>query len=114
MSLYLPNIYIHYIELKFRTIYFFISFIFVFSILFYFKIELFFYISEFFLLKKNEFIYNNLLDPFIIYIKLSFFYSILLIIPIGFYFYFFFIAKALYNIYIHIMYYLMSFLILFS
>lgn len=60
MSLYLSNIFINYIELKYRIIYFFISFIFVFVILFYYKIELFFYISEFFLLVKKEFIYNHL------------------------------------------------------
>ena len=60
MSIQLSNIFINYIELKYRVIYFIISFIFVFIILFYYKIELFFYISEFFLLRKQEFIYNNL------------------------------------------------------
>ena len=60
MSIYLSNIFINYIELKYRIIYFIISFLFVFIILFYYKIELFFYISEFFLLRKQEFIYNNL------------------------------------------------------
>lgn len=60
MSIYLSNIFINYIELKYRIIYFIISFLFVFIILFYYKIELFFYISEFFLLRKQEFIYNHL------------------------------------------------------
>ena len=81
------NIIINFLELKYRIIYFVFSFIGTFSTCFYFKVELFYLISNFFLRYENGFIYTGLLDPLLIYIKLTFFSSLIFGVPLIIYFY---------------------------
>lgn len=94
------NFSINYIELKYRTFYFFYCSVLTFFVCFYYKIELFFMISNFFLLYKEGFIYTNLLDPIFIYFKLVIFCSILLLYPFFLYLYGFFFIKSFYDFYL--------------
>ena len=65
------NLFINLEEFKLRVLYLIFSFLVTFGSCFFFKLELFFFISQFFLKFENGFIYTNLLDPIIFYIKLS-------------------------------------------
>ena len=107
---YFSNLIINIKELQIRTIYSFITFLVAFSVAFLKKVELFFVISKFFLSEESGFIYTNLIDPLIIYIKISFLFSIIFTFPIIFYTYAFFFFKAIYNFYIfYIFMYIFSF-----
>lgn len=79
MQLKETNFSIHIQELKYRSIYYLISFVLTFCICFFFKVELFFLISKIFLNYEQGFIYTSLLDPLIIYLKLSFFSLVFLL-----------------------------------
>lgn len=97
-------------ELQIRSVYVFISFFLTFLISFLKKIELFFFISKYFLYFEEGFIYTNLLDPLIIYIKLALWFTIIFTIPIIVYIYSFFFAKAIYEFYYtYILLYFISF-----
>ena len=114
------NFYINFIELKLRTIYVFYSLIFTFIICFNYKIELFFLISSSFLKFEEGFIYTSLLDPIIIYLKLSFLFTIIITLPFLGYIYGFFFLKAFSNFYLRyfifyfILIYFTSFFLLIS
>lgn len=108
--MYISNFIIHLKELHIRTIYVFISILLSFIAAFLQKIELFFLISKFFLHLENGFIYTNLLDPLLTYIKLAFLFSIVCTIPVLVYIYSFFFAKAIYKFYVlYIWFYFISF-----
>ncbi len=94
------NIIINFLELKYRIIYFVFSFIGTFSTCFYFKVELFYLISNFFLRYENGFIYTSLFDPLIVYIKLSFLFTLIFIYPIFGYFIIFFFLRSLTQFYL--------------
>lgn len=113
-------------ELKYRVFYYIISIFFMFIICFYYKVELFFLISSVFLEYKCGFIYTGLIEPFIIYLKISILFSILFTLPVYFYNFSFFFFKSIYQyntIYfilyfcffytISIIFYILSYLILF-
>jgi sec-independent protein translocase protein TatC len=111
------NFLINLLEIKYRIFYYFISFFLTFIICFYFKVELFFLISNIFLFYESGFIYTNLIEPFIIYIKLCFFFSLLFTFPNFIYFILYFFFKSFstyytifYFIYILFMYILTVFL----
>ena len=83
------NIFIHFEEFKIRFVYILISSIFTFCSCFYFKTELFFILSWFFLNLENKFIYTNLFDPLLLYIKVSILFTIIFTLPCNIYFLFF-------------------------
>ena len=93
------NFLINLLEIKYRILYYFISFVITFIICFYFKVELFYLISSIFLFYENGFIYTNLIEPFIIYTKLCFFFALFLTFPNFIYFLFYFFLKSLFNYY---------------
>lgn len=95
------NLFINIIELKYRIIYIFFSLIITFIVCFFFKVELFFLISNFFLEFAEGFIYTSLLDPIIIYFKLSFLFTLILILPIIGYMLGFFFIKSFYSFYVN-------------
>ena len=120
MSYKKSNFSINLIELKFRSIYVIYSLLITFVVCFYFKIELFFFISNYFLDYENGFIYTGLLDPLIIYLKLSFLFAIILSFPVLIYIYTFFFLRSLYSYYLsyffiffNIIYFISFFLFLF-
>ncbi len=84
-------------ELKFRIFYYIITLVFTFLIFFNYKVELFFLISSIFLNYKCGFIYTGLMEPFIIYLKISILFSIIFTLPIYFYNFGFFFFKSLYR-----------------
>ncbi len=84
-------------ELKFRIFYSIITFFFTFLICFYYKVELFFIVSSPFLNYKYGFIYTGLMEPFIIYLKISLLFSIIFTLPIYFYNFSFFFFKSFYK-----------------
>lgn len=96
------NFFINFLEFKYRFFYLLLSFLLTFIQCFEYKIELFFFISEPFLNLQEYFIYTNLLDPILIYIKLSLFISIFLISPFFIYLFIFYFFKSLYTIYLYI------------
>lgn len=87
---------IHLYELKIRTLYLIISYLLCFLICLIFKVELFFIISKIFLQFNTGFIYTDIMEPFMVYIKLSLFFSFVIILSIFFYFYSFFFFKSFY------------------
>ena len=87
----------HIYELKYRTLYFLISFIFLLIICYFYKIELFFIISKSFLKFNSSFIFTKITEPFLVYLKLIIFFSIINVIWLFFYLYGFFFFKSLYN-----------------
>jgi Sec-independent protein secretion pathway component TatC len=93
------NFLINYIELKYRLIYFFVTFSITFIIFFEYRIEFFFFIAESFLILQDRFIYIGLLDPLFIYFKLAFIGSIIWVLPLQFYLFGFFFFRSLYNFY---------------
>jgi Sec-independent protein secretion pathway component TatC len=95
------NLLINVIELKFRFIYIFFSLIVTFIVCFFFKVELFFIISNLFLQFADGFIYTSLLDPLIIYLKLSFLFTLIIILPIILYILGFFFSKSFYSFYVN-------------
>lgn len=97
MLIYKSNFIIHYIELKYRTLYFFLGIIIVFFLFFLYKVELFYIIAKSFLLLENGFIYTGLLDPLIIYLKLTILSSIIFTLPLLIYLYGFYFFRAFYN-----------------
>ncbi len=99
MQLKETNFSIHIQELKYRSIYYLISFVLTFCICFFFKVELFFLISKIFLNYEQGFIYTSLLDPLIIYLKLSFFFSCVFTTPYLIYLFVFFFLRSLFNFY---------------
>ena len=99
MQLKETNFSIHIQELKYRSIYYLISFVLTFCICFFFKVELFFLISKIFLNYEQGFIYTSLLDPLIIYLKLSFFFSFVFTTPYLIYLFVFFFLRSLFNFY---------------
>ena len=113
-------------ELKYRTFYYIVAFFFTFIICFYYKVELFFLICSIFLEYKSGFIYTGLIEPFIIYFKISILFSIILTLPVYFYNFSFFFFKSFYKyntmyfiLYFYffyavsIIFYILSYLILF-
>lgn len=94
------NFLINWIELKFRIIYIFFSWFINFCLCFYYKIELFYFISKFLINLNKKFIYIHLLDPIIIFLKLSILISFLLTLPIIIYNILFFISKSLHQFYV--------------
>lgn len=106
------NFFINFIELKYRTFYFLYSLFVTFIVCFFFKIELFFIISNFFLHYKQGFIYTNLLDPIVIYIKLTILFALLLSYPFFIYIYGFFFLKSFYNFYLYYYFFYFSFVYL--
>ena len=93
------NFLINLLELKYRISYYLISFFFTFFTCFYFKVELFFLISSMFLFYETGFIYTSLLEPFIIYIKLSLLFSLLFSFPYYIYSILYFFYKSFSNYY---------------
>lgn len=91
------NFFINLLELKYRLFYYLISYFFTFFVCFYFKVELFFLISSIFLNYETGFIYTNLIEPFIIYLKLSFFFSLLFTFPYYIYCILYFFYKSFFN-----------------
>lgn len=99
MQLIKTNFSIHLTEFKYRAFYYLFSFIFTFIICFLFRVQLFFLISHIFLYYKSGFIYTSLLDPLIVYIKLSFFFSFLFTLPFLIYLFIFFFLRSFCNFY---------------
>lgn len=93
------NFIINFLEIKYRIFYYLISFFLTFCICFCFKVELFFLISSIFLSYETGFIYTNLVEPFIIYIKLCFFFSIIFTLPYFIYSILYFFFKSFFNYY---------------
>jgi len=93
------NFLINLLELKYRIFYYLISFFCTFFICFYFKIELFFLISSIFLFYETGFIYTHLIEPFIIYLKLCFFFSLIITFPYYIYSILYFFYKSFFNYY---------------
>jgi sec-independent protein translocase protein TatC len=107
------NLFINYKELKLRLVYIFFSFILTFGSSFFFKVELFFLISWFFLNLEEGFIYTNLLDPLVLYIKISFLFSIIFIFPVTVYILSFFLFRSIQHFYVvYISCYILSFYLL--
>lgn len=84
------NFLINFIELKLRACYYIYSLIFSFLICFNYKTALFYIISDYFLKYESGFIYTSLLDPILIYIKLSGLVSFFISLPIFSYIFGFF------------------------
>lgn len=93
------NFLIHLREFKYRIIYYIISFFITFVICFLFRVELFFLISHIFLHYENGFIYTNLLDPLVVYLKLSLFFSFVFTLPFFFYLFIFFFLRSVFTFY---------------
>lgn len=91
------NFMINYIELKYRAIYLLYSAALILWVCFSYRVELFFLISNLFLRYEEGFIYTSLLDPLIIYIKLSFLFLFIIIFPILTYLVGFFVFKSFYT-----------------
>lgn len=112
------NFLINFIELKLRSGYFIYSLIFSFVICFNYKTALFYLISDYFLKYESGFIYTSLLDPILIYLKLSSLFSIFISLPVFGYIFGFFFLKSLttsyllYFIFYFFLIYLASFLLL--
>ena len=101
-------------ELKYRTFYYIVALFFTFIICFYYKVELFFLICSIFLEYKSGFIYTGLIEPFIIYFKISILFSIILTLPVYFYNFSFFFSSHFINIIQCILYYIFIFFMLFQ
>lgn len=101
MLVYKTNFIINLIELKIRSFYFFYTLFLTFLVCFYYKIELFFLISNFFLQYEKGFIYTSLLDPILIYLKLSILFSFIFTLPVFIYLYGFFFIKSFYTFYLN-------------
>lgn len=108
MSIKKINFVINFIELKFRVIYFLISWILTFLICFEYRVELFFSISKFFLRIHGHFIYTGLFDPLLVYFKLSLLFSFFLIFPIFVYLFGFFFFKSFYSRYMYLYLFLIN------
>ena len=110
------NIIINFLELKYRMIYFVFSFISTFCACFYYKVELFYLISNFFLQYEDGFIYTNLFDPLVVYIKLSFLFTLIFIYPVFGYFIGFFFLRSLATFYLsyYIFYWFLLYFLSFS
>ena len=80
-------------------------------ICFHYKTALFYIISNFFLRYESGFIYTNLLDPILIYLKLSALASILISLPIVGYILGFFFFKSLYTSYL--LYFIFYFILIY-
>lgn len=93
------NFLIHFKELNYRIIYYIISFLFTFCICFFFRVELFFLIAHIFLNYEHGFIYTNLFDPLIIYLKLSLFFAFIFTLPFFLYLFVFFFLRSLFTFY---------------
>lgn len=108
MSVKKLNFVINFIELKFRAIYFLISWILTFLICFEYRVELFFSISKFFLRIHGHFIYTGLFDPLLVYLKLSLLFSFFLVFPIFVYLFGFFFFKSFYSRYMYLYLFLIN------
>lgn len=97
MNLHKTNLWINFIELKYRLFYFLYSFLLTLLVCFTYRIEIFFLISNFFLEYENGFIYTSLLDPLIIYIKLSLLVTTILVFPVFIYLFGFFFFRSFYS-----------------
>jgi len=91
------NFLIHLDELKLRALYYIFSFLITFSICFCYRVELLFLISSIFLNFEQGFIYTGLLDPLILYLKLSFFFSLVFTFPFFIYLFIFFFLRSCFN-----------------
>lgn len=90
------NLFINLNEFYYRLIYICLTIFSSFFISFFYKIEIFYIISKFFILyEKKGFIYINLLDPIIIYIKISILIALIFSLPICIYIYIFFFFKSI-------------------
>lgn len=96
------NFLINLFELQYRFFYAFVSFIYCFTISILYKIELFYSISKLFLKLQNYFIYTSILDPIIIYIKLSILSSIIFSFPLFIYLFVYFSFRSIYKLYLYI------------
>lgn len=94
------NININYIELKLRIFYSIYSLLTIFIICFSYRVEIFYLISSFFLTFKEGFIYTGLLDPIIVYIKLSVLFSFFIFFPFFIYLIGTFFFKSFFNFYL--------------
>lgn len=109
MILLKSNFLINFNELKIRSIYYINSYLITFIICFEFKVELFYLISNIFLTNAPKgFIFINLFEPILIYIKLCLVFSFLFTLPIFIYIYSFFIFKCFYKFYTMYYYFLFS------
>lgn len=95
------NFSINLIELKYRTFYVMYSLLVSFIVCFLYKEELFFFIANYFLAISNGFIYTGLFDPLIIYLKLSFIFSLTMSFPVIIYIYIYFFLRSLYSYYLN-------------
>ncbi len=91
------NFYINFIELKIRLFYFFFSLFLTFLFCFCYRLELFFLISFFFNYNGLGFFYLGLLDPIIVYLKISVFSSFFFNFFNFFYFLIFFFFRSFFN-----------------
>lgn len=98
--MYKVNFLINLNELKLRSVYFLISFVLLFIVNFNYSLELVYLSSKFFLDLGQKFIYTSLLDPLYIYLKLSFFYSLIFVQPVFFYLFIYFFLKGFNNFYV--------------
>lgn len=105
------NFLINFIELKLRVCYYIYSLIFSFLICFNYKTALFYLISDYFLKYESGFIYTSLLDPILIYLKLSGLFSFFISLPIFGYIFGFFFLKSFATSYL--IYFIFYFLVIY-
>lgn len=91
------NIWINFVELRWRVKIVIFSYLLLLSLSFFYRIELLFLFSESFLKLQDKFIYTGLFDPLFIYLKIIFIFSLVIEIPLFFYFIGFFFFKSLQN-----------------
>lgn len=106
------NLIINISELKIRLFYFVLSFFLTFFASFIYRVELFFFISQFLLKYEEGFIYTSLLEPFIIYLKLSILFTFVFSTPFFIYIFGFFFFKGTYTFYTFYYFYFFVFLYL--
>ena len=93
------NLIINIKELRIRLFYFILSFFLIFFVSFIYRVELFFFISQFLLKYEEGFIYTSLLEPFLIYLKLSILFTFVFSTPFFIYIFGFFFFKGTYTFY---------------
>jgi Sec-independent protein secretion pathway component TatC len=108
------NLIINITELKIRLFYFIFSFFLIFFISFFYRLELFYLISQFFLRYEEGFIYTSLLEPFIIYFKLTLIFTLIFSFPFFIYIFGFFFFKAMFSYYTFYYFYYFIFIYIIS
>jgi len=97
------RLFYHFIELKFRIIYIFISFLLTFIICFNYWKVIFWYFTLLFLASHKFFIYTKIYEALFISIKFSLFISLIINLIFIIYNSFFYLIKGFYNIYIYLL-----------